>query len=124
MDAVVIANPKTEIYNPNIINSSLGSIFTLQIGVGSTKEVIDFLLKNNIKIYSTFIKDSVDYLKVKYGKACAVVIGTESNSLTNVWKSPTTELIKIPMKGKMDSLNLSVSAAIVIFEVLKQRNAI
>jgi TrmH family RNA methyltransferase len=124
MDAVVIANPKTEIYNPNIINSSLGSIFTLQIGVGSTKEVIDFLLKNKIKIYSTFVKDSVDYLKVKYSKACAVVIGTESTSLTNVWKSQTTELIKIPMKGKMDSLNLSVSAAIVIFEVLKQRNAI
>ena len=49
MDAVVIANPKTEIYNPNIINSSLGSIFTLQIGVGSTKEVIDFLLKNKMK---------------------------------------------------------------------------
>lgn len=124
LDAVIIANPKTEIYNPNIIRSSLGSVFTSQIATGSTDEVIDFLIKNKIKIYSTFIEESIDYTSVNYKGACAIIVGAESSSLTNQWKLKSSDLIKIPMNGKMDSLNLSVSAAIVIFEALKQRNAI
>lgn len=124
LDAVIIANSKTELYNPNIIRSSLGSIFTSQIATGSSDQVINFLLKNKIKIYSTFIKDSVDFTSVNYNGGCAIVVGTESSALTNNWKLNSAESIKIPMKGKMDSLNLSVTAAIVIFEALKQRNAI
>ena len=124
MDAVIIANSKTELYNPNIIRSSLGSIFTSPIATGSSDEVINFLLKNKIKIYSTFIKDSVDFTSVNYNGGCAIVVGTESSALTNNWKLNSAESIKIPMKGKMDSLYLSVTAAIVIFEALKQRNAI
>ena len=123
IDAVIIANPKTELFNPNIIRSSLGSVFTSQIATGSTDEVIKFLINNKIKIYSTFIKNSVDFTSVDYKGSCAIIVGTESSSLTKEWASKSTELIKIPMKGKMDSLNLSISAAIVIFEALKQRNA-
>ena len=81
-------------------------------------------LKNKIKIYSTFIEESIDYTSVNYKGACAIIVGAESSSLTNQWKLKSSDLIKIPMNGKMDSLNLSVSAAIVIFEALKQRNAI
>ena len=122
LDGLIIADPKTELYNPNTIRSSLGSIFTMQIATASTDEIINYLKKNNIKIYSTFIKRSRSYLNVDYQKACAVVVGTESSSLSKSWFSKSDELISIPMKGKMDSLNLSVSAAIVIFEGLKQRN--
>ena len=123
IDAVIIANPITEIYNPNIIRSSLGSLFTTQIGMGKTNEVIHFLNKNKIKIFSTVIKNSVDYCSIKYTKSCAIIVGTESSSLTKEWLNNSDKLINIPMKGKMDSLNLSVTAAIVIFEALKQRNA-
>ena len=123
VDAVIIANPKTEIYNPNIIRSSLGSIFTSQIGMGSTDEVISFLNKKKINIFSTAVKSSVDYCSVKYTGSCAIIIGTESDSLSDKWLNNSNKLINIPMKGKMDSLNLSVTAAIVIFEALKQRNA-
>ena len=122
VDAVIIANPKTELFNPNVIRSSLGSVFTTNIATGSSTEVIDFLLKNKINIYSTFIKKSIDFTSINYKGSCAIVVGTESSSLTNEWALKSTKLIKIPMKGKMDSLNLSVSAAIVIFEALKQRN--
>ena len=94
----------------------------MQIATASTEEIINYLKKNNIKIYSTFIKRSRSYLSVDYKNACAVVVGTESSSLSKSWFSKSDELINIPMKGKMDSLNLSVSAAIVIFEGLKQRN--
>ena len=122
VDAVIIANPKTELFNPNVIRSSLGSVFTTNIATGTSTEVIDFLIKNKINIYSTFIEKSIDFTSVNYNGSCAIVVGTESSSLTDEWAINSTKLIKIPMKGKMDSLNLSVSAAIVIFEALKQRN--
>ena len=122
LDGLIIANPKTELYNPNAIRSSLGSIFTMQIATASTDEIIRFLKKNNIKIFSTFVKNSKNYLNINYKQACAIIVGTESSSLSKSWLLESDELISIPMKGEMDSLNLSVSAAIVIFEGLKQRN--
>tara|TARA_B100000768_G_scaffold67902_1_gene65289 strand:+ start:4926 stop:5669 length:744 start_codon:yes stop_codon:yes gene_type:complete len=122
LDGLIIANPKTELYNPNAIRSSLGSIFTMQIATASTDEIIRFLKKNNIKIFSTFVENSKNYLNINYKQACAIIVGTESSSLSKSWLLESDELISIPMKGEMDSLNLSVSAAIVIFEGLKQRN--
>ena len=122
LDGLIIANPKTELYNPNAIRSSLGSIFTMQIATASTDDIISYLKINNIKIFSTFVKKSVNYLDVDYTEACAIVVGTESSSLSKSWMIESDKLISIPMRGKMDSLNLSVSAAIVIFEGLKQRN--
>ncbi|MBT5393355.1 MAG: RNA methyltransferase, partial [Flavobacteriaceae bacterium] len=119
---LIIANPKTELYNPNAIRSSLGSIFTMQIATASTDDIISYLKINNIKIFSTFVKKSVNYLDIDYTEACAIVVGTESSSLSKSWMIESDKLISIPMRGKMDSLNLSVSAAIVIFEGLKQRN--
>lgn len=122
LDGLIIANPKTELYNPNAIRSSLGSIFTMQIATASTDEIIRFLKKNNVKIFSTFVENSKNYLNINYTQACAIIVGKESSSLSESWLLESDELISIPMKGKMDSLNLSVSAAIVIFEGLKQRN--
>jgi len=111
-----------ELYNPNTIRSSLGSVMTTQIAMDSSKNVINFLKKNKIKIYSTFVKKSINYTNVNYLKSVAIVVGKESSTLSEVWRDQSDELIKIPMNGKMDSLNLSVCAAIVIFEGLKQRN--
>ena len=83
---------------------------------------INFLTKNDIQICSTYVEKSKNYLDINYSKPSAIVIGKESSSLTSVWRNKSDELISIPMKGKMDSLNLSVCAAIVIFEGLKQRD--
>ena len=85
--------------------------------------MISFLKKNKINIFSTAVKGNVDYCSVKYTGSCAIIIGKESSSLSEKWLENSKKLITIPMKGKMDSLNLSVTAAIVIFEALKQRNA-
>ena len=122
VDAIIISNPKTEIYNPNLARNSLGSLFTMQIGVGKNEEVIDFLNKKNIRIMSSLVKGDLDYRSADYSGSIAIVIGPEESSLSNDWIVESSDKIKIPMKGKMNSLNLSVSAALVIFEALKQRD--
>lgn len=121
LDAVIIANPKTDLYNPNIIRSSVGTIFTNSIATGSTSEIIDFLKKHNIQIFAAALQESTSYLKEDFSKPSAIVVGTEHEGLSEIWRSQASKIIKIPMEGKVDSLNVSVSAAILIFEAKRQR---
>ena len=121
LDAVIIANPKGNIYNPNIIRSSVGCVFTNQIAIGSTSEIIDFLKSKGIDIYAAALSASIPYTKVDFTKAAAIVVGTESTGLTDEWLDNSTQNIVIPMHGEIDSMNVSVSAAILIFEALRQR---
>lgn len=122
VDAVFIANPKSDLYNPNIIRSSVGCIFTNKIAVGSSEEIIDFLEKNNINFYAATLQNSNAYHQIDYTKPSAIVLGTEATGLTNIWRHKATQNINIPMQGKIDSMNVSVSAAILIFESKRQRN--
>jgi TrmH family RNA methyltransferase len=122
LDAVIIANPKTDLYNPNIIRSSVGCVFTNQIAMGSTDEILSLLQKKQISIFTAALdKRSVPYDTINYKKPSAVVVGTEATGLSEQWLENATENIIIPMQGKIDSLNVSVSAAIVIFEAKRQR---
>jgi len=122
LDAVIIANPKTDLYNPNIIRSSVGCVFTNSIAMGSTTEIIEFLNQKNIKIYAAALSEqSQDYSKIDYKKPSAIVVGTEATGLSEDWLTHATQRIIIPMEGEIDSLNVSVSAAIVIFEAKRQR---
>lgn len=123
LDAVIIANPKTDLFNPNIIRSSVGCVFTNQIAQGTTTEIIKWLQKENIDIYPAALDDrSIPYHELNYTKASAIVVGTEATGLSDQWLEAATQNIIIPMQGKIDSLNVSVSAAIVIFEAKRQRN--
>jgi TrmH family RNA methyltransferase len=124
VDAVFIANPKSDMYNPNIIRSSVGCIFTNQIAVGTSQEMITFLKEKNIDIFAATLQNSNEYHKEKYQEASAIIVGTEATGLTDVWRENATQNINIPMQGKIDSMNVSVAAAIVIFEAKRQRNFI
>jgi TrmH family RNA methyltransferase len=121
LDAIIIANPKTDLYNPNIIRSSVGTVFTNTIGVGTTSEIIDFLNNNNIKIYAAALQDSSSYLIQDFKEATAIAVGTEHQGLSEEWRINADKIIQIPMEGQVDSLNVSVSAAILIFEAKRQR---
>ena len=122
LDAVIIANPKTDVYNPNIIRSSVGCIFTNQIATGSTDEILEFLKKNGVNIYAAALdKKSIIYTKPDFRESSAIVVGTEDKGLSERWLNESLEKIIIPMEGKIDSLNVSVSAAILIFEAKRQR---
>jgi len=122
IDAIIIANPKSDLYNPNIIRSSVGCIFTNTVVTGSTTEVIDFLTKNNINIYCAALSASKSYIRTDFTKSAAIVVGTEATGLSNEWLENSTQNIIIPMEGEIDSMNVSVSAAILIFEAKRQRN--
>lgn len=121
LDAVLIANPKTDLYNPNIVRSSVGCLFTNQIATGTTNEIIDFLKENNINSYATTLQNSNEYHKEDYTQASAIVVGTEATGLSEEFRNTATQNINIPMQGQIDSMNVSVAAAIVIFEAKRQR---
>ena len=123
LDAVIVANPKTDLYNPNIIRSSVGCIFTNQIATGNTEEIITYLKQHNIQIFAAALKeDSDDYTNIDFTKSSAIVVGTEATGLSDAWLENASKNIIIPMQGEIDSLNVSVSAAILIFEAKRQRN--
>jgi len=121
IDAVIIANPKTDLYNPNIVRSSVGCLFTNQIATGSTEEVIDYLIQKNINFYSATLQNSTSYNTQNYTLPTALVVGTEATGLSELWRKKATQNIIIPMQGEIDSMNVSVAAAILIFEAKRQR---
>ena len=121
IDAVIIANPKTDLYNPNIVRSSVGCLFTNQIATGSTEEVIDYLMQKNINFYSATLQNSTSYHTQNYTLPTALVVGTEATGLSELWRKKATKNIIIPMQGEIDSMNVSVAAAILIFEAKRQR---
>jgi TrmH family RNA methyltransferase len=122
LDAVIIANPKSDMYNPNIVRSSVGGLFTNQIAVGSTSEIIAFLQQNKINFYSATLQNSTSYHTQDFTHATALVVGTEATGLSQEWRDQATQNINIPMQGAIDSMNVSVAAAILIFEAKRQRN--
>lgn len=122
VDAFVLANPKTDLYNPNIIRSSVGGIFTTKIATGSTEDIIRFLKARHIKIYSAILQEAIPFTQADYCGPTAIVLGTEADGLSESWRNVSEANIKIPMNGTIDSLNLSVSAGIIIYEAIRQRS--
>lgn len=121
LDAVIIANPKSDLYNPNIVRSSVGCLFTNQIATGTTDEIIAFLKERKINFYCATLQNSTSYHTQDYTTPTALVVGTEATGLTQEWRDAATQNIIIPMQGEIDSMNVSVAAAILIFEAKRQR---
>ena len=121
VDAVIVCDPLTDLYNPNLIRASIGAIFTVPTAVCTSQECIDFLKERNIKILTAQLQDSYEYYDYDMRQATAIVMGTESTGLTQQWREAADAHIRIPMLGRLDSLNVSVSAAILMFEAVRQR---
>jgi TrmH family RNA methyltransferase len=121
VDLVLIANPKTDVYNPNIVRSSVGTVFTTSVATGTTEEILKFLTKNKISIYCAALQASEPYHTQNYKESTAIVVGTEATGLSESWLTNSTQNIIIPMSGQIDSMNVSVDAGILIFEAKRQR---
>lgn len=119
--AFIIANPRTDLYNPNIIRSSVGGVFTIPVATGNTSEIIEFLQSKQINIYAAILQEAISYEKQNFTEASALVVGTEADGLSEDWRKESRQNIIVPMQGSLDSMNVSVAAAILIFEARRQR---
>jgi RNA methyltransferase, TrmH family len=121
IDAVVVCDPQTDIYNPNVIRSSLGCVFTKQIVTCTTPEAQLFLKQKGIRTFAAVLTAKAFYHESDFRGPAAIIMGSESEGLTDLWLHNADNQVKIPMCGKVDSLNVSTSAAILVFEAKRQR---
>ncbi|MDR1782763.1 MAG: RNA methyltransferase, partial [Dysgonamonadaceae bacterium] len=121
VDAVIVCDPLADVYNPNTIRSSIGCVFTVQVAVANNNDALNFLKNKNIRTYAAELDASVWYHETDFSHSSAIVMGAEADGLTDFWLKNADARIKIPMRGKIDSLNVSVSTAILTFEAMRQR---
>ena len=120
-DAVLVCDPLTDLYNPNLIRASIGAIFTVPTVAVSSAEAIAWLKDRGIRILTAQLQDSSLYYDTDMRCGTALVMGTEATGLTQPWREAADAHIRIPMLGRLDSLNVSVSTAILLFEAVRQR---
>ncbi len=122
IDALIVCNTHTDIYNPNAIRSSVGCVFSVQIVACSSEELHHWLRQNEIYSFAAALTARKFYHEIDLNKPCAIIMGTEATGLSDFWLKNASDQIKIPMQGKIDSLNVSNAAAVLIFEAKRQRN--
>lgn len=121
VDAVIVCDTKTDIYNPNVVRSSIGTVFTNQIAIASTHDVIVFLKDKGVKTFAADLTARQSHFHKDLSRPAAIIVGDEARGLSNDWVQAADERIKIPMLGRIDSLNVSVSAAVLLYEAIRQR---
>ena len=120
--AVIVCDPLTDLYNPNVIRASIGGVFTTAVVACSSKEAAEWLQGRGFQIVTAQLQDSEVYYDVDFTRATAIVFGTESTGLTDFWRKISDAKIRIPMLGQMDSLNVATSVAILSYEAVRQKN--
>jgi len=122
VDAIIINDPQTDIYNPNVVRASMGHIFSKQVVVASIDDTTKWLKLNKIKAIATSLKAKKFYHETDLSIPFALIMGTEKFGISDKWLKEIKTSIKIPMQNKIDSLNVSVSTAIIIYEGQRQRD--
>ncbi|MBU0467866.1 MAG: RNA methyltransferase [Candidatus Omnitrophica bacterium] len=121
VDGVIVCDERTDIYNPNVIRASLGTIFSMQVGVGTSEHVLHYLRDSKIRICVTTPSAKMVYTDADLNKSLAIIMGSEQKGLSAFWLNNADMKVNIPMNGVADSLNVSVSTAVVVYEALRQR---
>ena len=121
VSGLIVCAGRTDLYNPNAIRASLGAIFTVPVAAASRDDTLTFLNQQNLKIFAARVDGAVDYTTVDYRAPCAIVLGSEAEGLTRDWRQEDVQAIRLPMRGQVDSLNVSVTAGVIFYEALRQR---
>ncbi len=122
VDAVLVCDPLTDLYNPNLVRASLGAVFSVPVVACTSEAACVWLKAHGIAILTAQLQDSERYYETDMVRPTALVFGTEDKGLSDFWREQADAHIRIPMAGMMDSLNVSVSAAVLAFEAVRQRN--
>jgi TrmH family RNA methyltransferase len=120
-DALVAADARTDLFNPNAIRASAGTIFGVPLAAASTMEVLPWLLEQGLRIVTARVDAERVYTDADLTGPLAIVLGAEAEGLSASWTGLTFEAVRLPMLGVADSLNISVSAAILLYEARRQR---
>ena len=119
---VVMADPVADKYNPNLIRSSLGAAFCLDLIESSSEELLDFCRSKKIPVLSTYLEGATPHFETDFTGGAAIVMGSEAYGIDDFWINNSDAFIKIPMHGSVDSMNVSTSCAVVVFEAVRQRS--
>ncbi len=119
--AVMAANLRTDLFNPNAIRASLGTIFSTPAVAASAGEIRRWLTHHQLAIYAADADGDIQYSDVDFTNPTAIVLGSEAHGLSTEWRNDQIKTIKLPMLGIADSLNLSATAAVLLYESLRQR---
>lgn len=122
VSAVIVAEGGADLYNPNAIRASLGTIFTVPVCAASTAATIAWLQRHKLAIFAARVDAGVEYTAGDFTRPCAIVLGSEAEGLSDVWRGKDITPIRLPMQGTADSLNVSATAAVLFYEVLRQRS--
>jgi TrmH family RNA methyltransferase len=121
VDGVIAASSRTDLANPNVIRASAGTVFTVPVAAGSTDDVLRWLRDHRIRIVAARVDATQTYTELDLAGSVAIVLGSEAEGLTDAWLGPDVEAVRLPMLGIADSLNVSVTAAILVYEARRQR---
>ena len=121
VSALIVADPRTDLYNPNAIRASLGTIFTLPVCAATSADTLDWLRRHHLAIHAARVDASLSYIDADYRGPTAVVLGSEAQGLSAAWTGDDVRPIRLPMLGAADSLNVSAAAAVLFYEALRQR---
>ena len=123
VDAIIVADAVSDVWNPNAIRASLGTIFSLPLATSRSAEALAFLREHDIAVYAARVEGATAYDAVDLTGAAALVVGAETSGLSATWSGQDVQAISIPMLGRADSLNVSASAAVLLYEARRQRRA-
>lgn len=121
VDAVIVCDPLTDIYNPNVIRSSIGCVFSKQVSACTSEEALIWLRRHNISTFAASLTANQQHYLCNFTGPLAFILGSEANGLSDFWLKNSSSQVKIPMLGKTDSLNVSISAAVLLYEAIRQR---
>jgi TrmH family RNA methyltransferase len=120
-DAVVAASPRTDLFNPNAIRASAGTMFTVPVAAAPSADVLAWLRERGLRIVAARVDAERLYTEADLTGPLAIVVGAEADGLTDTWTADDIETVRLPMLGIADSLNVSVSAAVLLYEARRQR---
>ncbi|MBI3141528.1 MAG: RNA methyltransferase [Bacteroidetes bacterium] len=118
---VIVCEPATDVFNPNVVRSSLGTLFTIPLAVASSEQTLQWCEKHGIRPYAAALDGAISYTEAEFTGPSAIVMGSEKEGLGRLWLDHSHARVQIPMRGRIDSMNVSVAAAILVFEALRQR---
>jgi TrmH family RNA methyltransferase len=124
ISALIVADGRTDLFNPNAIRASLGTIFALPVCAATAAETLDWLRRHGVAIYAAIVQGARPYDEVDYRGPMAIVLGSEAQGLSDIWRAPDVTAVRLPMLGVADSLNVSAAAAVLFYESLRQRRSV